>query len=307
MNITVNAIEKHYSEVTALAGPSFEIPSGSTFGVLGTNGAGKTTLFNILVGHATPDAGDITVGDFRVSEEREAIRHRIGYLPEQVGYPELLTGREVLELHARVHGLGRDVERIGSVLKTVGLAEAGDRRIEGYSNGMQRRLGLAAALLAEPPVLVLDEPTAGLDPRGVETFHGIIERIDHETEATVVLSSHVLSEVERICDGIAILHEGELCAAGPLNELTDGTAGTVSLRIVAASTDAASRVRDAIGPDASVDRTDTVLEAELPRDRALLSIGDLDPADVDHLDAREPGLEAVFHRAIGGQPEVSAA
>lgn len=219
MEINATDVRKTYGDVTALDGLSVSIPDGSTFGILGTNGAGKTTLFKLLIGHDRPDEGTITVGGEAVTDAGRRIREHVGYLPEHIGFPASLTGREVLAFHARVRGLSAD-GRIADTIDRVGLSpEAADRPVSGYSNGMKRRLGLAAVLLAEPSVLILDEPTAGLDPRGVTEFHRIVERIGAETEATIVFCSHVLSEVERLCDQIAILHEGSVRASGPVEEL----------------------------------------------------------------------------------------
>lgn len=295
MQITVTDVHKRYGDIVALNGPSFEVPSGSTFGVLGTNGAGKTTLFELLVGHDRPDGGYIEVGGQRVERAGHHVRERVGFLPEHVGYPSALSGREVLSVHARIRGLEDRHDRIDRTLELVGLADAADRSVDGYSNGMRRRLGLAAALLPEPPVLVLDEPTAGLDPVGVDTFHGIVERIDIETDATVVLSSHVMSEVERLCEGVAILHEGQLRAAGPIEQLKRGVDKTVvSLR------PAGDRVAvlDAVQDHEIVENAGDVIEVRCGSDAAFDLLSDLDADLVERFEVSEPGLEAAFHRAI---------
>ena len=308
MNISIDAVEKRYGGVTALNGPSFEIPSGSTYGILGTNGAGKTTLFRLLVGHDRPDAGTITVGGIDTVTAGDAVRTKVGYLPEQVGFPGLLTGEEVLSVHASVHDLASAPERIASVLATVGLEDAAHRRVEGYSNGMRRRLGLGAALLAKPPVLVLDEPTAGLDPRGVESFHRIIEAIDRETDATVVLSSHALTEVERVCDRIAILHEGRLCASGRVDELTVATGEEVTVTLRPTTSDARDRLRTLLADFRIGSKNhDGSIELTCHRSQAIDLVGQVHPLDIDHIEVREPGLDAAFNAAIDADVEVSAA
>lgn len=299
MKIDVNAVEKRFGNVTALDGPSFTIPEGSTYGLLGTNGAGKTTLFEILVGHSKPDAGQITVGGVDVTNAGAELRDRVGYLPEQVGFPGLLTGREILEIHADIRGLCADrTRRLEEVLDLVGLATAADRRVEGYSNGMRRRLGLAATLLGEPGVLVLDEPTAGLDPRGVATFHEIVERIDRETGATVILSSHVLPEVEELCDAVAVLHDGHLCAAGPISELTKQTAETVTITVKPTYGKHREALYEAFEMMGSLTDTGSSLRVQCPREQAFDLIGQIDSEAVAGLSVSEPGLEAVFHHAI---------
>jgi len=296
MQITITDVHKRYGDVVALDGPSFEIPSGSTFGVLGTNGAGKTTLFELLVGHDRPDSGTIEVGGLDVEDAGHRVRERVAFLPEHAGFPAALTGREVLDVHARMRGLDAGDGRIGDVLETVGLADAADRAVSGYSNGMGRRLGLAAALLGEPPVLVLDEPTAGLDPRGVATFHGIVERIDRETDATVVLSSHVLSEVERLCEEVAILEAGELRAVGPVDELR--TASGDGVTVVLRPADDRAELLDAVQGRGAVTESGAVIEVTCERDAAFDLLSAVDSALVDRFEVREPGLEAAFHDAL---------
>ncbi|SDQ20909.1 ABC transporter ATP-binding protein [Natronobacterium texcoconense] len=304
MEITITDVHKRYGDVVALDGPSFEIPSGSTFGVLGTNGAGKTTLFELLVGHDRPDSGTIEVGGIDVAEAGHQVRERVSFLPEHAGFPSSMTGREVLDVHARIRGLDARAERIADALETVGLHDAADRAVSGYSNGMGRRLGLAAALLGEPPVLVLDEPTAGLDPRGVATFHEIIERIDRETDATVVLSSHVLSEVERLCDEVAILEAGELRAVGPVNDLRT-TAGD-GVTVVLHAADDRSRLLDTVQGWGEVADAGDSIEVTCSRERAFELLSELESDMVDRFEVREPGLEAAFHDALADDAEQPA-
>ena len=300
MNITITDVHKRYGDVVALDGPSFEVPSGSTFGVLGTNGAGKTTLFRLLVGHDDPDRGRIEVGGLEVGRAGHRVRERVGFLPEHTGFPAAMTGREVLSVHARIRGLEGRTERIEEVLELVGLPEAADRAVSGYSNGMGRRLGLAAALLAKPPVLVLDEPTAGLDPRGVTTFHEIVERIDRETEATVVLSSHVLSEVERLCDEVVVLHEGRLHAAGSVDDLRTATDERVTVVLHPDGDHAA--LLDAIQGWGTVSDDGSTLEVACDREDAVALVSSLESDLVGRFEVREPGLEAAFHEAIERDP-----
>ncbi|AEH36396.1 ABC transporter ATP-binding protein [Halopiger xanaduensis] len=300
MQITITDVRKRYGDVVALDGPSFTVPSGSTFGVLGTNGAGKTTLFELLVGHDRPDEGRIEVGGIDVAEAGHRVRERVAFLPEHAGFPPAMTGREVLDVHARIRGLTNQRERIDDALETVGLADAADRAVEGYSNGMGRRLGLAAALIADPPVLVLDEPTAGLDPRGVAAFHQTIERLGRETDTTIVLSSHVLSEVERLCDDVAILEDGHLRAAGPIDDLRSETDTddrvTVSLR--PANDQARPDLLEAVQDCGDVTETDDAIEVTCDREAAFGVCGTVDPSLLDGFEVREPGLEAVFQDVL---------
>jgi Cu-processing system ATP-binding protein len=296
MQITITDVRKRYGDVVALDGPSFEIPSGSTFGVLGTNGAGKTTLFELLVGHDGPDSGRIEVGGIDVERAGHRVRECVAFLPEHAGFPPAMTGREVLDVHARIRGIATREARINDALETVGLTAAADRAVSGYSNGMGRRLGLASALLAEPPVLVLDEPTAGLDPRGVATFHEIVERIDRETDATVVLSSHVLSEVERLCDAVAVLEDGTLRAVGTVDELR--AAGGERVTVAVRPAGDRSRLLEIVQGYGEVTESGRELAVVCDRDAALELSGALESNLIDRFEVREPGLEAGFHGAL---------
>jgi len=221
--IETTDLTKRYGDVVALDGVDLSIPAGSAFGLLGTNGAGKSTLFKLLVGHRTPDSGTVSVAGRDVTSAGPELRKVVGYVPENAGFPPALTAREILTAHARIRGVSaaeRD-DRVAAALGTVGLGDAADRRVGGYSNGMNRRLALASALLARPQLLLLDEPTAGLDPLGVSEFHRIVDRLRRETDLTVVLTTHVLSEVDRLCDEVAVLHDGELLFADSVDALDE--------------------------------------------------------------------------------------
>lgn len=297
MHVRANDVRKTYRNVTALDGLSLEIPDGSTFGLLGTNGAGKTTLFKLLVGHDRPDSGRLEIGGEDVTDAGRRIREQVGYLPERIGFPPALTGREVLAFHSRMRGLPRD-SRIDDAIDRVGLDAAdADREISGYSNGMRRRLGLATVLLPDPAVLILDEPTAGLDPRGVAEFHETIERVQAETDATVVFCSHVLSEVERLCDRIAILHDGQVLTEGRVSELVDGE---TSVRLQT-DTDLTA-VLEAAGsvPGVTVTgETDRAL-ARCDTDRLPALFEAVSTLDVTVTGIERDGLEGTFHDQLTG-------
>lgn len=201
---------------TALAGVELNIPRGSAFGLIGPNGAGKTTFIKVLLGIVRPDTGEVRVLDG--SPDDPAIRARIGYLPERLHLPAAWKPTEFLRSVARLKGASVSEEGCVRILERVGIAAAKDRAIGGYSKGMKQRLGLGAALLGEPELLVLDEPTDGIDPIGrVEIRHILAEELSRG--ATLFLNSHLLSETEKICDRIAILGGGKVLREGTLTEL----------------------------------------------------------------------------------------
>ena len=309
--IDATDVTKRYGDVTALDDLSLRVETGSTFGLLGTNGAGKTTLFKLLVGHVAPDAGSLEVAGRDVATEGPAVRRFVGYLPEQAGFPGSLTGREVLAFHARMRGLptAERETRVAEVLETVGLTDAADRAVDGYSNGMNRRLGLATALLPRPRVLLLDEPTAGLDPLGVSAFHRIVRRLREEADLTVVLSSHVLTEVEALCDSVAVLHDGRLRAVGSVAELKAATDGRPTVRVrLADGGDPGEVLAVATRHGGSVASTEAAVEFVCERGRVPAALEALNGLEaVDGFEVTETGLDRVFESALTDERDADAA
>jgi ABC-2 type transport system ATP-binding protein len=210
--------EKHYGSRTALAGVSLRLAAGEALGLLGPNGAGKTTALRLLLGFARASAGGVSLRGHDPFDP--AARRSVGYLPERLVLPERASVRGFLRLHAALAGLptsARDSE-VDAVLSTVGLGGRSHERIGGLSKGLRQRLGFANALLGAPELLILDEPSSGLDPLGVRDARGWLQAA-RERGAALLVSSHGLSEVERTCDRIAILDEGRLVASGALGEL----------------------------------------------------------------------------------------
>jgi len=217
--IETRALTKHFGGILALDRLDLVVPQGSIFGLLGPNGAGKTTTIRILTGLARPTAGSASVVGIAVDLDQPELRRRLGYLDQDPRFYSWMKGRELLELVGRLHGLATSElrARVAEMLERTGLTAAAERRIGGYSGGMRQRLGIAQALLHRPQLLFLDEPVSSLDPEGRRDLLALIA--DLRGEATVVFSTHVLSDVERICDRIAILDRGRLVTEGPLDEL----------------------------------------------------------------------------------------
>lgn len=212
-------------QVTALRGLSLDIPAGHVYGLLGPNGSGKSTTLKILLGLVTPTSGTSEI--FGVPSERVASRVDVGFLPENPYFYKFLTGSETIAFYGRLCGLGgRSLrDRVAELLDLVGLQDAGDRRISGYSKGMLQRIGLAQAMVHDPRLLILDEPTAGVDPAGSRQIRDLILRLK-ERGKTVLLTSHLLEQVQEVCDRVGILAKGELVREGSLDILTGVTGQT---------------------------------------------------------------------------------
>ncbi len=205
--------------VYAVKGVSLRIPTGGVYGLIGPNGSGKSTVMKMLVGLLAPDAGECRVFDQPATAATN--RREIGFLPENPYFYKFLTGAETVRFYGRLCGLrGAELkERTRELLHLVGLEEAADRRLRGYSKGMLQRIGLAQALVQHPRLLVLDEPTAGVDPIGSRTIRDIILNIKQQG-VTVFLCSHLLEQVQEICDRVGVLYQGCLIAEGSMDELT---------------------------------------------------------------------------------------
>src|SRR5436190_7672438 len=215
--LAVRGLEKHYGSVAALKGVDLEVEEGELVGLLGPNGAGKSTLVKIAVGLVRPSGGTAEVAGTRAGSR--TARAALGYLAELFRFPGWYSADEVLELHQRLAGSrGGEAER-RRLLELVALADASDRRVDGMSKGMQQRLGVAQALVGEPRILLLDEPTSALDPVGRRTVRLLLEQL-RGRGVSVLLNSHLLSEIELVCDRVAILLGGELVAAGSPAELS---------------------------------------------------------------------------------------
>ncbi|HTV63292.1 MAG TPA: ABC transporter ATP-binding protein [Verrucomicrobiae bacterium] len=216
-------------ETNALKGLNLEVKEGETFGFLGPNGAGKTTTILLLLNLIQPDAGRAHLFDLPVTDSR--VHHRLGYLPESVNLHDYYSGRGLLEFYAALLGVpapGRQA-RITQLLQLLRLEEAEAKSVSKYSKGMLQRLGFAQALLHDPDLLILDEPTASLDPVGRKEFREILVDLKKRGK-TIFISSHILSEVESVCDRVAILEKGELKRVGTLQELSTGTSTRLVLK-----------------------------------------------------------------------------
>ncbi|MBI4694337.1 MAG: ABC transporter ATP-binding protein [Gammaproteobacteria bacterium] len=221
MNVPVieaRGVTRTYGEVRAVDGVDLDVAPGEIFGLIGHNGAGKSTLIRLVLGLVAPQAGEIRcMGVPVLGPAFRDVRRQLAYLPENVAFYENLTGLETLHFYAKLKGLTLSAAR--PLLDKVGLAHAAQRPLRGYSKGMRQRLGLAQALLGTPRLLVLDEPTTGLDPAGIREFYGILEDC-RARGMTIILSSHNLAEIEGHLDRLALMSQGRVRATGNLDTLS---------------------------------------------------------------------------------------
>lgn len=226
--VTLHAVSKQYGPAFAVRGVSFALHPGECIALVGHNGAGKSTLIKLMLGLIRPSAGTVAVlGEDPAAGGAVRVRREVGFLPENVAFQPAMTGREVLAFYARLKR--EPVAANSALLERVDLLEASQRRVGTYSKGMRQRLGLAQALLGRPRLLLLDEPTTGLDPALRQHFYDIVEGLRQEG-ATVLLSSHALTELEGRTDRVLVMNRGVLVAAGTLTELRTLAALPIRIR-----------------------------------------------------------------------------
>ena len=215
--ITTEKLTKKYKNFTSVNKVSLHIKKGSIYGFLGPNGAGKSTTMKMLLGRTAPTSGSFQIDGKQFPNDRLTILKRIGSFIEAPSFYANLTGRENLDIIRRILGLPQNA--VEDALDLVGLSQFGDRLAKKYSLGMKQRLGLAGALLGRPPILILDEPTNGLDPSGIHEIRNLIKSLPTFYDCTVLISSHMLSEIELIADDIGILNHGRMLFEGSLDDL----------------------------------------------------------------------------------------
>jgi ABC-type multidrug transport system ATPase subunit len=305
--IEVRGLEKRFGGVTALDGISFGVDPGETFAFLGPNGSGKTTALKCLAGLVIPSAGQIRINGIDLSSKPVACKAAISYLPQRVAFPEQVSAREVLDFYRRLRHL--PVGRVEVALEQCAFGDAADRMVSEFSCGMMQRLGIAVAVLADAPILLLDEPTASLDPEGAAAFRAFLASLK-ELGKTIVFSSHVLSDVNLLADRVAILVSGRLRAVKTIaalrNDLNTQSLLEVHLRntnkrfCAVATAAGGSGVRCSAGG-----LTISALPGERYRIlRALEGAG----AEIVSFSTAEPSLEDIYLRYIHEDPfDLSAA
>jgi ABC-2 type transport system ATP-binding protein len=286
--VQTRGLTKRFGGNVAVDDVELRVPRGSAFGYLGPNGAGKTTLIRTLLGLTRANAGTMSLLGIPVPAERARALARVGAIVDEPRFHHHLTGRENLRLLAAARGGDAD-QRIAPSLARVGLADRAGDKVATYSMGMRQRLGVAACLLADPELLMLDEPMNGLDPAGMHEMRAMIASLADEGR-TVVLSSHLLDEVERTCDAVAIVDHGRVISQGPIDELIRG-AGTMVVQVDCAEPARAKQLIDEAGIAAGTALAHTGLTVTLPAGASRGTVADLNRrlvrAEIDVYGLRE--------------------
>jgi len=295
--IVFEEFTKRYGGVTAVDSLSFRLERGEAVALLGPNGSGKSTSLKAAAGLLSPTSGRVFVGDPPLSPGRPGARREISYLPQKVAFPDGLTGREIVEFYRRLRG--NAPERTAEVLRFASLNGASDRGVSTYSGGMLQRLGLAVAVLPNAPVLLLDEPTAALDPDGLCAFYGVVQR-RRKAGQTLLFTSHQLGDVERLADRFLILVAGKLVASMTSAELVDRLAsrGALRLRIERPTRGLLDRVRE-IAPAAVFSGSELVVPGPSAARPAVIDAVRMQGVEIRGLTAEEGRLETLYGELIG--------
>ena len=304
--IVADALEKRYGSVHALAGVTFSVRAGEVFGLLGPNGAGKSTTVRVLTTLTRPDAGRAFVAGHDVVREAVRVRRSIGYVPQESGVDREATGRENLMLQGRIQGVPRDElrRRVDELLDLVGIADAADRVVRGYSGGMKRRLDIALGLVHRPSVLFLDEPTTGLDPEARAAMWVEVERLAEQERLTILLTTHYLEEADRLAERVAIVSRGEIVVEGPPDELKRGLRGeAVTVELADGQGEAAAAIVGGLDGASETTVDGRLLRTRVPNGAqavpAILSALEGRGVHVESVTTHRPSLDDVYLHYTG--------
>lgn len=305
--IAMENLTKKYEETIAVDHLDLSIERGEIFGLLGPNGAGKSTTILMLLGLTEPTGGKVTVCGIDSTRKPIEVKRRVGYLPDDVGFYEDRSGLDNLLYTAHLNGIGKSdaLERAKVLLKRVGLEEAANKKTGKYSRGMRQRLGLADVLIKDPEVIILDEPTLGIDPEGVREFLDMIQRLSRDEGLTVLLSSHHLHQVQQICDRVGLFVRGHLLAEGNVRTLADQLFSerpiVISVKAPTLSDECIERLNqidgvikitqeaNALVIESKIDITAKVAQAVIETEGAL-----------EYVNKRDYGLDEIYHQYFEG-------
>ncbi|QGA80647.1 ABC transporter ATP-binding protein [Candidatus Nanohalobium constans] len=295
--IELQGVEKSYGSHEVLKGFDLSVKEGEIFGLLGPNGVGKTTLFQTVIGLLREDDGTVKIEGEEHTGGKE-VRSKIGYLPSDISFYGGMSARENLEYFAQLAGTEPDFDEL---LELVGLEEDADRNPKDFSTGMKKRLGIAQSLIKDPEIIIYDEPTTGLDPEGKRRFRQHAEKINKEKDKTIIISSHITTEISPLCDRFGIMKDGEIVACGTKAELSKETDNDLGILIEAEDTDKLVQVVEDSSLDVEVLVDDTEVEVVTEDDirselfRILLE----NDVDVKTFEIEEETLENAYMKLTG--------
>lgn len=295
--IELEGVEKSYRDHEVLKGVSFTVQEGEIYGLLGPNGVGKTTLFQTFIGLLKQDAGTIRING-EEHDRGKQIKSKIGYLPSDISFYEDMTARHNLRFFADLAGTEPDFDEL---LELVGLSDDADRNVGEYSTGMKKRLGIAQSLIKDPEIIIYDEPTTGLDPEGKRNFRKHVEKINRERGLTVIISSHITTEISPLCDRFGVLYNGYIVASGTREELNARTESDLEICIEPENVENAEQVLEDMGHKPRVNRNEVVVPVDEDiRAELFQELVDND-VNVKSFQLKEETLETAYLKLTGGE------
>ncbi|MDC3413471.1 ABC transporter ATP-binding protein [Aquibacillus sp. 3ASR75-11] len=310
--IELEGLTKNYDGHPAVDQLSLTIRKGEIFGLLGPNGAGKSTSILMMLGLSEPTSGMVTVCGLNSTRNPLDVKRRVGYLPDDLGFYQQMTGLENLLYTASLNGIPKKIadERAHDLLKQVGLSDAADKKTGKYSRGMKQRLGLADVLIKDPEVIILDEPTLGIDPEGVRELLHLIKQLNEQQNITVLLSSHQLHQVQQVCDRVGIFVRGKLLAEGNLDSLAKQLFFKDSYVVSVEATPISEALIEAINQLSEVNRVEHITNTKLD----IYCQSDITPviaqkmlehsASIYHISKKNYGLDEIYHRYFEGRESI---
>jgi len=308
--IVVDGLTKRFNEVLAVDNVSFEAEEGESFGLVGANGAGKTTTLLLLATVLNPDSGSATICGHSILRQRDEVRKSIGIVFEEMSLDIQLSGRENLDFHARMYHLPKEIreERVAEVLEVVGLRDKAEIQVKDYSGGMQRQLEIARSMLTHPRVLLLDEPTVGLDVQTRRFLWGYVRELNRQQGVTVLLATHYIEEADYLCDRVGIMDKGRIITIDTPQGLKDSIGkNVISLRLDSQSHEDSARLFGRLPWVKKLQENNGLLELTLSKeDINLADIAKLAKENglaISSMHLRKPSLEDVFLHYAGKQFE----
>lgn len=297
LSIETEGLTRRYGSVRAVDGIDLQVPEGSVFGFLGPNGSGKTTTLRMILGLISPNKGRVRMNGYDLHRNRSKALTGVGAIIEQPALYPSLTGRETLSMACTL--LGHSKNLIDPVLDVVGLTHAQHRKVKGYSLGMRQRLALGRALIGNPRTLILDEPTNGLDPSGIAEMRALVKSLPERFGTTVLLSSHLLAEVEQIADNCALIKQGKLVFQGPLKDLKDQAGATLRIETTHPVRVVEALVEKGLKPHAEGDWVSAICDWDRETRAAFLSSLTGEGVAISHYELRDAQLESLFLQLTG--------
>lgn len=306
--IEISNATKRYDDQLAVDHLSLQIPKGEIYGLLGPNGAGKTTAILMLLGLSEPTSGSVSVCGINSTRQPIEVKRRVGYLPDNLGFYQNMTGFENLLFTAELNNIPRNVaeERARDLLKTVDLTESASKKTGKYSRGMKQRLGMADVLMKNPEVIILDEPTLGIDPEGVRDLLRLIKELNENDNLTILLSSHHLHQVQQVCHRAGIFVKGNLLAEGNVASLARQLFSEESIVVTARAEPMDSALIEKIESISGVIKAEDVqshLEIYCTQDVTSMISQEIiqSGSSLYHIDKKNLGLDEIYHRYFEGR------